>query len=171
MKPRTLRFVEQYIDEDPPTDPPRRWRGITGYVGDEWVIRMDFVPKKLRFDENDHFDFDTSLPGTDFRRKVHKKKVRSKEEAKEFAQEMFNEYVYSLCMDEANPNGGATTAELALELGSSLDEALDIHNEVERLATPEDRIKELKHLIELEMDPFAQLNLQKELDKLLSDED
>lgn len=166
MKPMTLKFVEQFIDEDPPLDGPRYWRGVSAYLGDECLFNVVYDPKYKKFD-----DFDTTLgsPGNDFRRKIYKKEVRTKEEVKEFLQEMFNEYVYSLCMDEPNLNGGATTAELALELGSSIDEALDIHNEVERLANPVERIKELKRLIDLEMDPFAQLNLQKELDEILRD--
>ena len=37
--------------------------------------------------------------------------------------------------DQPNPNGKVTTAELMVELGFSIDEALDIHNEVEKLAS------------------------------------
>ena len=54
-----------------------------------------------------------------------------------------------------------------IELGKPIDDALDIHNEVERLVNPEERIKQLKHLIPIEPDLFDQRYLQKELDLLL----
>jgi len=94
MKPKTLKFVEQYIDEDPPTDPPRRWRGISAYVGEVCVFSVSYDRKRNIFD-----DFDTTLssPGSAFRRKVYKKAARTKEAVKLFTQEMFNEYVKSLC--------------------------------------------------------------------------
>jgi len=136
MKPQKIKFIEQYIDEEP-TD-LHSWRGISCYVNEESVFFMSYLPKKREYSEPTHFEMDTTLgsPGSDFRRKIYGKTLRTKEEAKEFAQKMFNEYVYSLCMDEPNPDGGVTTAELALELGASMDKALDIHNEVERLANP-----------------------------------
>ena len=94
MKPKKLKFVEQYIEEDPPTDGTRHWRGISAYLGRECLFNVVYNPRYNKFD-----DFDTTLgsPGTDFRRKIYKKEVRTREEAKEFAQEMFNEYVTSLC--------------------------------------------------------------------------
>lgn len=101
LVPKTLRFIEQYIDEAPPEDDgPRRWRGITAYVSeDDWVIRMSFHPKKNRFDEEDHFEFDTCLgmTGDDIREMCRGVSKHTKEGAKIYAQEMFNEYVLSLC--------------------------------------------------------------------------
>jgi len=99
MKPKTLRFVEQFLDEDPPTGPdePRYWRGISAYVGEVCVFRVTYDRKRNIFD-----DFDTTLssPGTAFRRKVYNKAARTKEEVKLFTQEMFNEYVKSLCDED-----------------------------------------------------------------------
>jgi len=101
MKPKTLRFVEQYIDEDPPTGPnePRYWRGISAYIGDEWVFHIRYNLKVLRSDEPTHFTFETCLgvSGDKFRQKMYGQSRETKEEAKEFAQELFNIYVKSLC--------------------------------------------------------------------------
>ena len=103
LVPKTLKFIEQYIDEAPPKDDgPRRWRGITAYVGEDdwsWVIRMSFIPKKNRFDEEDHFEFDTCLgmTGDPIREKFRGVSKHTKEGAMPYAQEVFNEYVMSLC--------------------------------------------------------------------------
>ncbi len=95
MKPKRLTFIEQFIDEEPPTD-VRYWRGISAYLGEECLFTVVYNPRYNKFD-----DFDTTLgsPGNDFRRKIYKKEVRTTEEVKEFVQEMFNEYVKSLCDD------------------------------------------------------------------------
>ena len=96
MKPKKLRFVEQFIEDTPPLN---YWRGITAYLGDEWVFHIGYEKKENKFDEPTHFNFDTCLgsPGSDFRRTIHGVTKRTKEEAKEFAQEKFDEYVKSLC--------------------------------------------------------------------------
>jgi len=106
LVPKTLRFVEQYLDEEPPTGPnePRYWRGITAYLEnvvtkDDWVFQIRYNPKVNRFDEEDHFTFETCLgtSGDDFRENLRGVTKTTKEGAKAFAQEMFNEYVLSLC--------------------------------------------------------------------------
>ena len=105
MKPRTLTFVEQYIDEEPKEN---YWRGITAYNGEDWVFRMTYYPQEKQFGDPTHFEFDTCLgmSGFDFREKFRGLNVKTSEEAKIKAQELYDEYVYSLCMDEPNPNGG-----------------------------------------------------------------
>lgn len=101
LVPKTLRFVEQYLDEEPPTGPnePRYWRGISAYLGDEWVFHMRYNPKVKRFDEETHFTFDSCLgtTGDSFHEKLRGVTKTTREGAKAFAQEMFNEYVQSLC--------------------------------------------------------------------------
>jgi len=39
--------------------------------------------------------------------------------------------------DEPDPNGGVSSAELFLALGKTIDEALDMHNELEKIAKGE----------------------------------
>jgi len=101
MKPKTLRFEDQYIDEEPPTgaNEPRYWRGISAYLGDEWIFHIRYNLKKKRSDEETHFTFQTCLGvrGDSFHEKLRGVTKHTKEEAKMFAQEMFNEYVLSLC--------------------------------------------------------------------------
>ena len=101
LVPKTLTFVEQYIDDAPPTDDGvRRWRGITAYAGeDNWVIRMTFVPKVNRFDEEEHFYFDTCLgmSGDDTHEMCRGVAKYTKEGAMIYAQEIFDKYVISLC--------------------------------------------------------------------------
>jgi len=97
MKPKKLKFIEQYIDEEPTNE--HSWRGISCYVGKDSVFSISYLPKKREYSEPTHFEMDTTLgsPGSEFRRKIYGKFLRTKEEAKEFAQEMFNIYVDSLC--------------------------------------------------------------------------
>jgi hypothetical protein len=100
MKPKTLIFVEQYIDNDPPKN--CYWRGITAYLteeSDEWIFRINFEPKKSKFGEPDFFYVRTSLgvDGGEVNQKLFGKKFHTKEDVKKFTQEIFNEYVNSLC--------------------------------------------------------------------------
>jgi len=41
-------------------------------------------------------------------------------------------------LDQPNPNSGASTAELMMALGKTMDEALDIQIEVEKIAKEEE---------------------------------
>lgn len=101
LVPKTLRFVEQYIDEEPPTGPkePKYWRGITGYIDDDWVFQMRYNPKEHKFDEETHFTIETCLgmSGDDYRERLRGKTFLTKEGVQVFAQVMFREYVRSLC--------------------------------------------------------------------------
>jgi len=102
MKPKTLTFVEQYLDEEPPEDGVKRFRGITAYLDDgteekKSIFYIGFVPLKNKFEDLTHFDFSCSLHSELIQDRIRGLKPKTKEEAKVIAQEIFNDFVYSFC--------------------------------------------------------------------------
>ena len=101
MKPKTLTFTEQFLDEEVPKVVPKgvpHFRGLTAFMDDQSIFFIEYVPMENEDENLTHFEFDTSIGDTEFRKKVYKLKPKTKEEAKKLAQELFNEYVCSFCV-------------------------------------------------------------------------
>jgi len=54
MKIKKLKFVERFIDNEPPVD-CNYWRGIMAYCDDMILFNIDYHPKKNKFDDKTCF--------------------------------------------------------------------------------------------------------------------